>query len=449
MIAGDGEPAVIDYLDPLVLMQRVAQQSLELIDGAEGALVGLSKDGYIAYVCGAGYLSGSVGTRTPLESSIGGLSVRSVEVLRCDDTETDPRVDRAVCRRLGTRSTVCLPLSRGGRVFGMLAVGSSRPFTFDDGDVADLQDMAELISMAVGIADDCGRVHAELSRIAANARFSERVTPTKAGRFVMNVLDPKTAMLVEARQRVEYLLAEPSGLSLVFQPIVRVASGDVVALEALSRFNGLPRRTPDQWFKEAQLTGLGADLETLAVTKALACLPALPDHMAMTVNLGPQTMQSSVFLDAINATKDLSRVVIELTEHAVIDDYSDLTETLIELRKQGLRLAVDDTGAGFASLAHILKLAPDFIKLDRGLVTGIDLDPVRRSLATALVSFATETGAQIIAEGVETQDELNVVHRLGIHCAQGFHLGRPDVLEAIPLRAKKVADQGTSVAASL
>jgi EAL domain-containing protein (putative c-di-GMP-specific phosphodiesterase class I) len=124
------------------------------------------------------------------------------------------------------------------------------------------------------------------------------------------------------------------------------------------------------------------------------------------------------------------RLILELTEHTAIEDYAKLVAALRVLRRAGTRIAIDDTGSGYSSLGHILKLAPDFIKLDRDLVSGIDVDPVRRALAASLVSFAAETGAQIIAEGVETEDELHVLRRLGVRNAQGYHLGRPAPLEA-------------------
>jgi EAL domain-containing protein (putative c-di-GMP-specific phosphodiesterase class I) len=122
---------------------------------------------------------------------------------------------------------------------------------------------------------------------------------------------------------------------------------------------------------------------------------------------------------------------MELTEHSRVADYPALMRTLQSLRATGARLAIDDTGAGFSSLSHILKLAPDFIKLDRELVAGIDLDPVRRVLASSLVGFAGSTGAVIIAEGVETGDELETLESLGIGLSQGFHFGRPVSLESL------------------
>jgi GAF domain-containing protein len=210
MVFGREGSPVFDYDDPLVLMQRVADQALGFVPGADGVLVGLCNDGYVTYVCGSGYLCGSLGVRIAVASSISGMSVSSGQVLRCDDTETDPRVDRQVCRRLGTRSTVCLPLARGTEIFGVLAVGSRRPFTFDNDDVAALQDMAELISTTVVIAESCSRVNTELARIANSQDRTEhrgnRLTSDTAGRFVMNVIDPKAAVIADSRRRVEDVL---------------------------------------------------------------------------------------------------------------------------------------------------------------------------------------------------------------------------------------------------
>ena len=125
------------------------------------------------------------------------------------------------------------------------------------------------------------------------------------------------------------------------------------------------------------------------------------------------------------------RLAIELTEHARITDYPALSEALTGLRARGVRLMIDDVGAGFASLHHILRLAPDAIKLDRSLTSGIEADPARRALAAALVTFAGEIGATIIAEGIETEDELAALQALGVERGQGFHLGRPRPISAV------------------
>ena len=120
-----------------------------------------------------------------------------------------------------------------------------------------------------------------------------------------------------------------------------------------------------------------------------------------------------------------ARVVVELTEHHVIEDYDLVIGTMNDLRVRGARLAVDDTGAGFASLKHILKLAPDVIKLDLHLVRDIDSDPAKRALTAALVRFAADIGALVTAEGIESSAELDTLRDLGVEYGQGYYLGRP------------------------
>ena len=146
----------------------------------------------------------------------------------------------------------------------------------------------------------------------------------------------------------------------------------------------------------------------------------LPDGVALCLNAGPETMVSAE-LHKLLADCETGRVVMELTEQAKVDDYPRLSGALDDLHLLGVRLAIDDTGAGFASLAHILKLSPDLIKLDRELTSGIDDDPVRIALATALVSFASGLGADIIAEGIETPAELDIL-------ARARHQVRPGLL---------------------
>jgi EAL domain-containing protein (putative c-di-GMP-specific phosphodiesterase class I) len=217
---------------------------------------------------------------------------------------------------------------------------------------------------------------------------------------------------------------------MVFQPIVDLLTDKVMAVEALARFDITPYRPPNVWFDEAHQCGLGIELELLAVARALAQLQMLPDSVAMTVNASPRALVDSRFRDAVRDVP-AGRVIVELTEHSMVDDYPRLIATSHALRRGGLRLAIDDTGSGYSSLSHILRLAPDVIKLDRDLVSGIDMDPVRRALAASLVAFARDTGAQIVAEGIETADELHVIGRLGVRYGQGYHLGHPAPIEVL------------------
>lgn len=215
-------------------------------------------------------------------------------------------------------------------------------------------------------------------------------------------------------------------VDVVYQPIVDLRTGSVVGAEALSRFTSEPLRGPDRWFADAADVGLGEPLELLSIELAVAHVADLPDDAFLSVNLSPAALAQGIDLAA--RAHDGRRLVIELTEHAVILDYSVINAATAEYRAQGIRLAVDDAGAGFASLQHVLALSPDFIKLDIVLTRGIDSDPVRRALAAALVRFAREVGAELIAEGIETVGELATLQSLGVGLGQGYHLARPMAL---------------------
>ena len=169
---------------------------------------------------------------------------------------------------------------------------------------------------------------------------------------------------------------------------------------------------------------MGTQLELAAVRLGLSVLASLPADVYVAVNVSPETILSGDFFDALDGLP-LEQIVLEITEHAHIDDYNRLLRVLHPLRSGGMRLAVDDAGAGYSSLQHILQIRPDLIKLDITLTRNIDLDPARKALASALVVFARETGSRIIAEGVETASELSVLREIGIAKAQGYFLGRP------------------------
>ena len=216
-------------------------------------------------------------------------------------------------------------------------------------------------------------------------------------------------------------------LTMVFQPIVGLDSRRILGMEALARFSIEPQRMPDVWFVEAVAVGLGVDLELAAVRVALTQLDRLPADAFLSINASPSTMVSARFLEALAGVPG-NRIVIEVTEHAPVEDYTSLKEALTRLRARGVRLAVDDAGAGFASMQHILRLSPDFIKLDMLLTRGIDADEAHQALAAALISFAERVGADIIAEGIETRAELEALLALGISCGQGYHLARPGPL---------------------
>ena len=432
--------AITEAVDPQAVMQRITERTLELIEPARGVMIGLADEGGVVYVTGAGNQRDFIGTRVSYASSLTGLALRTGYVQRSDDTELDPRVDREACRRHLVRSLLCVPLQRDDDTVGVLAVNCPVPHAFHDDHVDTLRRLADFVCVAITSARDLHVVSTELLDSARRVRGpvapTEEMGPAGSAesRYVMGVLSPDAASRLESRERVEAVLDSPELLSIVFQPVVDLATDEVLAVEALARFASDPYRSPDEWFAAAHACGMGVDLELRALRLALRQVDDLPDGVAMTVNVGPHAARSPGFADAFRDVPS-DRVILEITEHAVVDDYPRLIAALRDLRRGGIRLAVDDTGSGFSSLAHILKMAPDFIKLDLELTRGIDLDPVRRAMAASLVSFAADTGAQIVAEGVESADELAVLGRLGVRYAQGYHVALPGPLAALAERA--------------
>ena len=237
-------------------------------------------------------------------------------------------------------------------------------------------------------------------------------------------------------QSVAAILSE-ARFAVRCQPIVALDSGMVIGAEALTRFPNT-HRPADAWFDDAHRVGLGAQLQLAVIERAVALVGLLPEGAFLTFNVGPDVLASSQLLDLLELV-DPERVIIELTEHVRIDDYDRLLDSLSLVRERGARLAVDDTGAGFASLGHILHLRPELIKLDCQFTRGIDTDPARRSLAHALVCFARDIGAEVVSEGIETAAELDTVRELGIPYGQGYFLSRPTRPQLIPESYSHVA----------
>lgn len=237
------------------------------------------------------------------------------------------------------------------------------------------------------------------------------------------------------RDRVGKVLAGGQ-LRSFLQPVVDLRTGAVVGVEALARFPGEPRR-PDVWFAEAELVGLGAPLQLAAVRAAVDCRNDLPDGLWLSVNVSPATLMHPELSESVLASSP-HRIVLELTEHSRIDRYDEVRRLLQPLRSAGVRLAVDDVGAGFASLSHVLELTPDVLKIDLSVTRGIDTDPARQQLVLGILAAARQLDAATIAEGVETTAELTCLRDLEIGYAQGYALARP---APPPLQTASLADR--------
>jgi EAL domain-containing protein (putative c-di-GMP-specific phosphodiesterase class I) len=256
-----------------------------------------------------------------------------------------------------------------------------------------------------------------------DARFMQVLAAVIGDQVEYQILqDERKNMLAD---RVQGALA--NGVDMVFQPVYDLEAGDVFAYEALARFPMEPYRPPSDWFADAAEVGLGIELELAAIESAMAEIDGLPEGVRLAINVSPLTALSPHFVNVL--APRAHRVIIEVTEHERVEDYDALNDALVPLRALGASIAIDDVGAGFASLTHILKLAPDIVKLDLSLTRGIAADPARDALASSLVDFASGIDATIGAEGIETQSELDRLRVLKVRYGQGFHLGAPAALE--------------------
>ncbi len=207
----------------------------------------------------------------------------------------------------------------------------------------------------------------------------------------------------------------------VFQPIVDLGRNVIVGYEALTRFTD--GADPEFVFGEAVGVGLSVELETATLEVALAASEALPKGAWLNVNASPQLVTGGAPLRAV-LDGFRRRLVLEVTEHAAVADYGAFRSAMAALGPMA-ELAVDDAGAGFASLRHILELHPTFVKLDRSLVAGLVSDEVRQAMIVGLAHFARATGCRLIAEGIETYRDLTVLRSLDVQLGQGYLLGKP------------------------
>jgi len=218
-------------------------------------------------------------------------------------------------------------------------------------------------------------------------------------------------------------------LRVVFQPIVELGTLRIAGFEALARLDTEPPRPPDEWFAEAERAGLLEDLELVALFRALKHLDRVPLGLFLSVNASPGMLGSDAFAELMRGVP-AERIVVEMTEQSPVESYEGLSARLRPLRDLGMRLAIDDVGAGYASLRHVVAMSPDLMKIDRTLISGLDADPVRQALVDRLASFAGEIGVGVVAEGVETEKELATLQAIGVTYAQGYHLGRPAPISA-------------------
>lgn len=316
--------------------------------------------------------------------------------------------------------TSAIPLSAGMPITRAIPIGShvSVPIRLDDGSVYGMFCcLSPQTNSSLNVRD------LQVMRAFADIAAGEIRRERQAG---------AEAVAMRARLRA---VIDDELFAIHFQPIWDFRHEAPVGFECLARFSAEPVRSPDKWFAEAAALGLGLELELAAIRSALAASAALPDSVYVAINAAAETILSPDLATAL-AGVDGRRIVLELTEHAAVSDYDGLVSAIASYRARGVRLAIDDAGAGYSGLQHIVRLKPDIIKLDMALTRNVDTDPARRALAAALIHFARETDCQILAEGIETDEERMTLKLLGVAKGQGYHLGRPMALaDAIALCA--------------
>lgn len=301
--------------------------------------------------------------------------------------------DIAMTHTVPIRSHVSVPIHRAdGTVYGMFCCLSRRA-------------RPNLNSRDLEVT----RAFASLSADQVNARLNSEITARIKRKAIEDILDNKL-------------------FEIALQPIMRLKDHGIGGYEALCRFDPKPYRPPNLWFEDAAEVGLQQALELYVIEVALALLPQLEQPCYIAVNSSPATLASGQISSLVEKV-DGSRVVVEITEHAAIDNADALLLEIDRLRDLGARIAIDDAGAGYSGLQQIIRLRPNVIKLDMSLTKDVDKDLARRSLASAMVQFARDTDASVVAEGIETEAELRTLTSLGVDLGQGYHLGRPDLAE--------------------
>lgn len=317
------------------------------------------------------------------------------------DTDSNPFAQTiAITQSLPVRAHVSIPINRAdGSVYGMFCCLSREPRTSLN--ARDLEVM---------------RAFASLSGDQINVKLASQLAAQNKHRTIQDILDN-------------------GAFEIALQPIMRLQDAGTAGYEALCRFSAKPYRPPNFWFDDAAEVGLQSALELHVIEVALAILKDIPETCYLAVNTSPTTLATGKISPLVEAAGG-ARVLVEITEHSAIDDIDVLLMEIDRLRDLGARIAVDDAGAGYSGLQQIIRLRPDVIKLDMSLTQDVDKDLARRALASAMVQFAHDTNARVVAEGIETEAEMRTLKMLGVELGQGYHLGRPAPASEVLLAAK-------------
>lgn len=210
-----------------------------------------------------------------------------------------------------------------------------------------------------------------------------------------------------------------------YQPIVDIRTREILGYEALARFNVESKRTPDQWFAAAELVGEKKALEILAVNSGLRNFEEIKRDHYMSINVSADVIQSDAFMTLIQPYSGES-ITIEVTEHEAVMCYESLVARTKYLQDLGFKIAIDDVGAGYSNFRHIFEIEPDILKLDRSIVSNIDTSNIKTAFAASIAVFSEKTSSEVIAEGIEREEERIALINVGIINGQGYLFGRPE-----------------------
>jgi PAS domain S-box-containing protein len=291
----------------------------------------------------------------------------------------------------------------------------------------------EPVGLLVAISTEAAAAEHLTATLPALAEFADLagviLGPTIAEQTSSGRLEERLRAVVEQR-----------AFRSVFQPVVNLETGQPVGFEALTRFEGGER--PDLLIADAWSVGLGLDLELAVLRTAVQTAAHLPAGCWLGLNVSPLVLVEGPSLAGVLEATDRP-LVIEITEHEAVQDYESLRAAIRALGPD-VRVAVDDAGAGTANFAHIVGLRPDFVKLDVGLVRGVDHDVGRQALMVGMRHFAGAAGCRLIAEGIETQAETDMLTSLGVEFGQGYLYARPAPAERWASRSDAPPDGGAA-----
>ncbi|BBY66375.1 sensor domain-containing phosphodiesterase [Mycolicibacterium helvum] len=413
--------ALTASVDPASLMVRVAEQACAFMANADGAAINLlrASDNSYVTVSASGVLAPAMGFVVSKDNSLQGIAAQEKHPILIHDAQADRTVSRnvrAINKQWGTRSWAVIPLLHNDRAIGSLMLAATAAGAFTQTDIDPMVAVSDFVSALIGSQSELSTL---LTDVITDGQ--DRGQGAFTARFVASVMMPEAVEAEGHQLRLDALLEQPDVLGVAFQPIAHLASRRTIAYEGLARFPAPMGLTPTQWFSTARRLGRGLDLEGAALRAVLAAARGIPSECPVSVNLSPSAVLETAIQDILLAQD--RQLIVEITEHEPFPD--DLGAGLKGLRERGIKVAVDDAGAGYASFTQLLRLRPDIIKIDGELIAGIDSDPAKRAIATALTSLAAELNAKIVAEAVETADQLQTLIRLGIEYGQGFHLGPP------------------------